>query len=88
MAGSKVSELIYELFKEAGTNVLEDRVARYIVNELRAGKKLSEILSDPYVVNRVRREHLIHVLEHKEILVEFEARIKESLNSSARKSGS
>lgn len=79
MAGSKISEIIYRIFKEAGSNIVEERVVDYIVNELRGGRQLSEVLTDPYVESRISREHLIHVLEHKEVLVEFEAQLKESL---------
>ena len=79
MSHSKISELIHKLFKEAGTNIPEERATEYIISEIHKGRRLSDILEDPYVKSTLGSGHLRHVLEHKEIISEVEAQLKASL---------
>ena len=65
------------LFSFLGTHSqAEDRVATYVIREHRRGRRLSEILDDAYVKNRLTpqqcerlldREDVIHALGHDEI---------------------
>ena len=54
----------------------EDRIAQYVIREHRRGRRLSEILDDAYVKNRLTpqqcerlldREDVIHALGHEEV---------------------
>lgn len=79
MPESKIREAIYELFKSVGQNVREERMADYIIRELKIGRRLSDILEDPYIKDRIGHDHIEHVLGNKEVLKAFEERIKASL---------
>ena len=61
------------LFTRSAT---EDRVATYVIREHRRGRRLSEILDDSYVKNRLTeeqckrlldREDVIHAIGHDEV---------------------
>lgn len=78
MAKSRITEIIEQFFKEAGTNIQEDRLTEYIVNEVHKGRKLSEILEDPNIKGKISDGHLAHVLERKEVLQEYENKLKET----------
>lgn len=77
MPESRIRAAIEELFKEFGENVVEERVADYIIKELREGRQLSDILNDTYVKNHVSGDHLTHVLENKKLLKAFEDSVKQ-----------
>lgn len=77
MPESRIRSAIQKLFNEAGENVVEDRVAEYIIRELRSGRQLSNILTDHYVKNRLDEGHIQHVLQNEKLLKEFEQSIKE-----------
>ena len=57
-------------------SAVEDRVATYVIREHRRGRRLSEILDDAYVKNRLTpqqcerlldREDVIHAIGHEEV---------------------
>jgi len=74
---AKRSSFFRGLFSFLGTHSqAEDRVATYVIREHRRGRRLSEILDDAYVKNRLTpqqcerlldREDVIHALGHDEI---------------------
>jgi hypothetical protein len=61
-------KFIRRVLEEAALDVVEERVISYIVRELHHGRKISAILADPYVRNRVNEERLGEILENPEIL--------------------
>ncbi len=79
MPESRIREAIYELFESIGQNILEERIADYIIRELKTGRQLPDILEDPYVKDRIGNDHLEHVLGNKEVLKAYEERIRASL---------
>jgi len=46
----------------------EERVAVYIIREHDRGRALSDILDDPYVVNRLSPQEIARVLERPEVV--------------------
>jgi hypothetical protein len=44
----------------------------YIIREVHLGRKLSEVIQDAYVVNRVDQDQLNHLLENKEVIKSVE----------------
>jgi len=73
----RLSSFFRGLFSFLGTHSqAEDRVATYVIREHRRGRRLSEILDDAYVKNRLTpqqcerlldREDVVHALGHDEI---------------------
>jgi hypothetical protein len=47
---------------------VEDRVAAYVIREHERGRKLDEILEDPYVRNRATETQRARILERPEVI--------------------
>ncbi|GAB4274014.1 MAG: hypothetical protein Kow0056_01740 [Coriobacteriia bacterium] len=81
MPESKLKRVLQEFMDELATDVVEERVVEYVIREVRGGRKLSEILSDPYVKNRLSEEKVAHVLENPEIVTVVEEQISEAFRT-------
>jgi hypothetical protein len=46
----------------------EERVAAYLIREHERGRRLSEVLEDPYVRNRVSEAEINRLLERPEVI--------------------
>ena len=73
-----LKSIIQRFFEEMQINVAEERVINYIVKELHLGRKLSVVITDPYVKNRVDEERLNVILENKEIIAAVEEELNEA----------
>jgi len=71
-----VTGIIQRFFEEMQFDVLEERVVNYILKELHLGRKLSAIIQDPYVRNRVGEDRLGQMLENKEIIATVEEELE------------
>lgn len=78
MPEKKLAEIISRFFEEMVEDVLEERVVQYIIRELKNGRKLQEILKDPYVTNRIPEEKVADVLANKELIETLEAEIQKT----------
>ncbi|MDP1809368.1 MAG: hypothetical protein Q8L35_07535 [Actinomycetota bacterium] len=72
----KVTVIIQRFFEEMQVDVVEERVVNYILKELHLGRKLSVIIQDPYVKNRVDEDRLGQMLENKEIISAVEEELE------------
>lgn len=63
---------VQHLFEALSTHVRDDRVVRYLIDQLRKGRDFDEILHDPYVVNNSTTTDRAHLLENPEILRDIE----------------
>ena len=50
----------------------DERVVRYLVDQLRNGRHFDEIMRDPYVVNNTAATDRAHLLENPELLRDIE----------------
>jgi len=66
---------IRHVFEEQSVHVTDERVIRYIVEELRQGRDFDDVVADPYVVNRTDAESRARLLETPRILEGIEAQI-------------
>jgi hypothetical protein len=46
----------------------EERVARYVILEHQRGRRLEEIVKDPYIRNRVSERELARILDRPEVV--------------------
>jgi hypothetical protein len=69
---------IRKILEDSSIDVAEERVISYIIRELHNGRSINEILSDPYVRNRVSEQQLDKVLENEEILKAVEDEMKKA----------
>lgn len=73
-----LAERLQSFMDELATDVLEERVVEYVIREVQNGRKLSEVLKDPYVKNRLSEEKLAKVLETPEVVTALEQQITQS----------
>lgn len=68
-------ERIKHFMEDLATDVVEERVVEYVIREVHNGRKLTEVLQDPYVKNRLSEERLDGVLENPEVVAALEQEI-------------
>jgi len=73
-----IAERVKALLDELATDEAEQRVVEYVIREVNNGRRLSEVLQDPYVRNRLSDERVQHVMENPEVVIALEEQISES----------
>lgn len=71
---------IKEYLDGLATDPMEVRVVEYIIREVAAGRRLVEIMDDPYVKNRLEEDKRAAVFENPEIVDAVEAEIRETFS--------
>jgi hypothetical protein len=66
---------IKKLFADLGVDVREERVIRYMVDELRKGRAFDDVMQDPYVVNNTREGDRDRLVENPLTLRSIEEEI-------------
>jgi hypothetical protein len=64
----KAVQGVRSLLEDLNVDVKEERLIRFILNELQKGRRFDEVMSDPYVVNRTNAEDRARMLENPAIL--------------------
>lgn len=77
---SNINERIAAFFSEMATDAVEERVVEYIIREVRAGRRLMEVIDDPYVRNRLNDDKRARVLENSEIVDALEQEIRTTMS--------
>ena len=73
-----IAERVKALLDELATDEAEQRVVEYVIREVHNGRRLTDVLHDPYVRNRLSDERVQHVMEHPEVVEALEVQIAES----------
>ena len=73
-----IAERVKALLDELATDGAQERVVEYVIREVNNGRRLSEVLHDPYVRNRLSEERIQHVMENPEVVIALEEQISES----------
>lgn len=76
---SSVNDRIKQFFDEMAVDVIEERVVEYVVREVRQGRRLMEVIDDPFVRNRLSDEKRVEILENTEIMEALEQEIRTSM---------
>lgn len=77
---SSINERISRFFSEMATDVVEERVVEYVVREVHNGRRLMEVIDDPYVRNRLNDQKREEVLQNADVVDALEAEIRESMS--------
>ena len=73
---STLEDRIREFFEDMSSDVIEERVAEYCIREVHSGRKLMDVIQDPYVKNRLNEEKINAVLlENPEVIEAMEQEI-------------
>lgn len=73
-----IAERIKALLDDLATDEAEERVVEYVIREVNNGRRLSEVLRDPFVRNRLSQERIDRVLENPEVVGALEQQISDS----------
>lgn len=73
-----IAERVKALLDDLSTDEAEGRVLEYVIRELNNGRRLMEVLHDPYVRNRLSGERIDHVMENPEVVNALEEQITAS----------
>lgn len=74
-----LNDRIQEFFTQMATDVVEERVVEYVVREVHNGRRLMEVIDDPYVRNRLNEDKRAAVLESPEIFEALESEIRQTM---------
>jgi len=73
---SSINERIRLFFEDLASDPVEERVVEYVIREVNNGRRLMEVIDDPYVRNRLSEEKRDHILENPEVVDALEHEIK------------
>ena len=78
---ASLNEKITGFFTDMATDVEQERVIEYVVREVHKGRRLMEVIDDPYVRNRMNEAKRAEVFENPEIVEALEQEIRETIKA-------
>lgn len=76
---ASINDRIKEFFEDITTDAEQERVIEYVIREVHKGRRLMEIIEDPYVRNRLNDDRRAQVLENPEIIDALDKEIRQSM---------
>jgi DNA anti-recombination protein RmuC len=76
-----ISDSIRAFLRELSKDELEERVVEYVVREIGNGRRLDDVLRDPYVRNRLSEQKLRRVLENPGVMEALEQSISSAFEN-------
>jgi hypothetical protein len=74
VAGS-INERIRHFFQELAADPVEERVVEYVIREVHNGRRLMEVIEDPFVKNRLSSDKVEGILQSAEVVAALEDEI-------------
>ena len=72
---TSINERIKSFFADLATDPVEERVIEYVIREVHNGRRLMEVMQDPFVKNRLSEEKAAAVFENPEVVAALEEEI-------------
>jgi hypothetical protein len=76
---ASINDRVKQFFDDMAVDAMEERVVEYVVREVRQGRRLMEVIEDPYVRNRLNDTKRAEILESPEIIDALEQEIRTSM---------
>jgi len=76
-----INDRVKQFFDDIANDAMEERVVEYIVREVHQGRRLMEVIEDPYVRNRLNDAKRAEILESPEIMDALEREIRSTMTS-------
>jgi len=76
---SSINERIKQFFQDLASDPIEERVVEYVIREVHNGRRLMEVIKDPYVKNRLNDEKASAIFQNPEVVDALEAEIQHSM---------
>lgn len=81
---ASINERLTSFFSDITSDVMEERVVEYVVREVHKGRRLMEVIEDPYVRNRFDEGKRDEIFENPEIAEALEREIRETMSNQAK----
>ena len=78
---SSINDRIKQFFQDLAADPVEERVIEYVIREVHNGRRLMEVIKDPFVKNRLSEEKVGAILENSEVVDALEAEIKSAFQT-------
>ncbi len=72
---SSINDRMKQFFADITADPVEERVVEYVIREVHNGRRLMEVMEDPYVRNRLSDSKRAEVLENTEVIEALEEEI-------------
>ena len=73
------SDRVSQFFADITTDAEQERVIEYVIREVHKGRRLMEVIDDPYVRNRMNDDRRAEVFESPEVIEALEAEIRQTM---------
>ena len=78
---TSINDRLRKFFDDMAVDAIEERTVEYVVREVHQGRRLMEVIEDPYVRNRLSDEKRAEILENPEIMDALEQEIRASMSA-------
>ncbi|MDR3685562.1 MAG: hypothetical protein P4L93_01205 [Coriobacteriia bacterium] len=78
---SSINERIKQFFQDLAADPVEERVIEYVIREVHNGRRLMEVINDPFVKNRLSEEKTQAIFENPEVIDAMEAEIQSAFQT-------
>ena len=76
-----INDRIREFVSDITTDVDQERVIDYVIREVHKGRRLMEVVDDPYVRNRLNEEKRAEIFENPEIVDALDQEIRKTMSA-------
>lgn len=76
-----MQKIVRNFLESLSLDIVEERIINYIVREVRMGRKLSAVLQDPYIKNRLTQQQIDDILESPEVLEAIEQELAQAFET-------
>jgi hypothetical protein len=73
---SSIKERLKSFLEDLTTDPVEERVVEYVIREVHNGRKLTDVIADPYVRNRLNDEKREEILQNSQVIEALEQEIQ------------
>jgi hypothetical protein len=80
VAGS-INDRMKRFFQDLAADPVEERVVEYVIREVHNGRRLMDVIDDPYVKNRLNEEKVKGILENTEVMDALESEIRSAFET-------
>ena len=78
---SSINERLKQFLEDLASDPVEERVVEYVIREVHNGRPLMEVISDPYVRNRLSDEKREELLQNPEVIGALEQEIQSAFRA-------
>ena len=78
---SSINDRLKQFLEDLASDPVEERVVEYVIREVHNGRPLMEVISDPYVRNRLSDEKREELLQNPEVIEALEQEIQSAFHA-------